>query len=228
MRLSALAFTCTSLLWVAGAQAQDAPASLAAASFAEMELASAHLPKVYIVIDPERRVLEIKARGAVLDHVDIRGIEILSQQSLLRRSLPMAPSLPAKWVVKLGPGDTDREIIAPKELHAAPKEDEELGGKEAPGPTPAGPTPTPTPVPEAPASYRVQLSNGWDLWVTTELPAQGRIQLFFAAIGDGWRRLRGFDADVAPAISLLVAPEDARRIHHLFRTDMEILVGPGA
>jgi hypothetical protein len=228
MRKSVLASICTSLLWIGSLQAQDAPASLAAATFAEMEVSAARIPKVYLVLDPERRVLEVKARGAVLDHINILGIEILSQQSLVRTSLPMAPSLPAKWVVKLGPGDTDREVIAPKELHAAPKDDEEeRPSKDAAKPTPAGPTPTPTPFPEAPASYRVQLGNGWDIWVTTTLPAQGRFQLIMAALRDGWHRLRGSDADVAPAISLLVSPDDSRRIHHLFRTGTEILVGPG-
>lgn len=229
MRLSALACICTSLLALKGLTAQDATATLAAATFTEMELVAARQPKVYMLLDPQRSVIEIRARGAVLDRVTLHGIELISQQSLLRTSLPLAPSIPAKWTVKIGPGDTDREIIAPKELRPEPKEDEEeeAPDKDAPTPVPAGPTPTPTPFPEAPTDYRVQLTNGWDLWVTTQLPPQGRLNRFFATVSDGWRRMRGSGTDLAPAITLLMGVDDARRLHHLFRTGTEILVGPG-
>jgi hypothetical protein len=224
MRPLALACISTSLLLASPLVAQDAPVDAATASYAEMEVQLAKQPRVYLVLDPQRRVLEIKARGAVLDRVTLHGIELLSQQSLVHRSLPTAPAIPGKWVVKLGPGDTDREIVAPKELREEPKDEELGGGKES---AKAGPAPTPTPFPEAPPSYRVELANGWDLWVTTQLPPQGRTSLFFGALSDGWRRLHGQSADLAPAITLVMADDDARRIHHLFRTGTEILVGPG-
>jgi hypothetical protein len=241
MRQLALACISTSLLLAGSLAAQEAavaPAAgtavgpavdPAAAAYAEMEVSLAKLPKVYLALDPQRRVLEIKARGAVLDRVILHGIELLSQQSPLRRSLPIAPSVPGLWVVKVGPGDTDREVVAPKELRPEPK-DEELGSDKDAEKTqgvPAGPTPTPTPFPEAPTSYRVQLANGWDLWVTTQLPPQGRLQMYLAALADGWRRLHGHATDLAPAITLLMGEGDARRLHHLFRTGTEILVGPG-
>lgn len=229
MRHWALACISTSLALAAPLSGQETPVLPATATYAEMELQLARQPKVYLVLDPQRRVLEIKARGVVLDRVGIQGIELLSQQSLLRRSLPMAPAVPGKWTIKIGPGDTDREIIAPTELRPEPK-DEELGSAKDTEPTsaaPAGPTPTPTPFPEAPTSYRVQLVNGWDIWVTTQLPPQGRFRLFMGAIGDGWRRLHGEAKDLPPAITLVMADDDARRLHHLFRTGTEILVGPG-
>ncbi len=228
MRQLALACISTSLLVASSLAAQEPTASVAAAAYAEMEVQLARQPKIYMALDPERRVLEVKARGVVLDRVLLHGVELLSQQSLMRRSLPIAPAVPGKWTVKLGPGDTDREIIAPKELRLEPK-DEELGGKESDqqGQAPVGPTPTPTPFPEAPPSYRVQLANGWDIWVTTELPPQGRTHLFMSALADGWRRMHGSANDLAPAITLVMTDEDARRLHHLFRTGTEILVGPG-
>ena len=106
------------------------------------------------------------------------------------RSLPSSPSVPAMWMVKEGPGDTDREVIAPTELRPMPAEDEEEV-EPTPAPTPAGPTPTPTPVPEPPVSYRVQLENGWDLWITDRLPQQGFLRLVGLALRDGWNRWRG-------------------------------------
>ncbi len=75
-----------------------------------------------------------------------------------------------------------------------------------------------------PSSYRSRLDNGWDLWVTDQLPPQTRWQTLLAAVRDGWRRLRGRGQNHIPAITLAMTDADAQRIHHLLRTGMPILV----
>lgn len=219
---SVLAFISTSALLAAAAVwAGDGPPDAGFVAARELEVELARQPAIYLRLDPQRRILEIRARGITLDRVSLAGIELVSQQALLRPSLPASPQIPALWRIKQGPGDTDREVIAPIELRPMPKEGEE----EATAPNAAtAPQPTATPIPEPPVSYRAQLENGWDLWVTGELPPQGGLRSIIAAIMDGWSRLRGEIVDVPPAITLAMNGDDARRIHHLLRTGMPILV----
>ncbi len=221
MRRSALAYICISLA-AAAAHAGDAPPDAARVSALQLEEGLAKKPSVYMELDPQRRVLEIKARGEVLDTVALTGIEIISQQPWLTRHPTTNPPIPAVWVVKQGPGDTDRELIAPEKLVPASKDDED---EEEPTPPPgATPTPTPTPVPLPSTSYRARLTNGWDLWITDKLPPQDRLGTFLAAVRDGWKRLRGRGQDHDPAITLAMSDDDARRIHHLVRAGLQILV----
>lgn len=226
MRRLALACICTSALVGLAGAGTEPPNPLLVAS-RELELSAARRPEIYLVLSPEQRALEVRARGITLDRVPLAGIELLSQQRVFGRSRLSTPSVPARWVVKEGPGDADREVIAPEVLRPMPEEDED-DREPAPTPTAAGPTPTPTPIPEPPVSYRVALENGWDMWITDRLPRQGFLHLFGAAIGDGWRRWRGRGVDLAPAVTLVMAAEDARRIHHLFRTGTAIIVTAGA
>jgi len=221
-RQSALTSIFTSTLLAAAAVwAGDGPPDAGFVAARELEVQLAKQPAIYLRLDPQRRVLEIRARGIALDRVDLIGIELVSQQAMLRPSLPASPQIPALWRVKQGPGDTDREVIAPTELRPMPKDDEEEAPAQGAG---TAPQPTATPIPEPPISYRAQLENGWDLWVTGELPPQGGMRSWIAAIKDGWSRVRGEIVDVPPAITLAMHGDDARRIHHLLRTGMPILV----
>jgi hypothetical protein len=223
MRQSALACICISLA-AAGARAGDIPPDPARVATLELEAGLARHPSVYLLLDPQRRVLEIKSRGAVLDTVPLTGIEIMSQQPWLTHHPTTNPPIPAVWTIQKGPGDTDREVIAPDKLVPAPKDDEEDEDAEPTPPPGATPTPTPTPVPLPSTSYRARLTNGWDLWITDRLPRQDRWGTFLAAVRDGWQRLRGQGQDHAPAITLAMSDEDARRIHHLVRAGLAILV----
>jgi len=221
---SVLASICISLA-TGLARAGDVPPDPARVAALELEVGLAKRPVVYMVLDPQRRILEVKARGVVLDTVPLTGIEIMSQQRLFTHDHPTNPPIPAVWTVAQGPGDTDRELVAPEKLVPAPKADEE--DVEPTPPPDATPTPTPTPVPLPAASYRARLTNGWDLWITDRLPPQDRIGSFLAAVRDGWRRLRGLGEDHAPAITLAMTDEDARRIHHLMQSGLAILVAGG-
>ena len=93
MRRSALACISISLAAL-GARAGDVPPDAARVAALELEAGLAKKPFVYLVLDPQRRVLEVKARGAVLDTVQLTGIEVISQQPLLTRRPPDRPAHP--------------------------------------------------------------------------------------------------------------------------------------
>lgn len=227
MRLSALASFSTSVALAALARAGDAPLDPARVTTAELEAELARKPALYLVLDPPRRVLEVKARGVVLDTVPLSGVEIVSQQPFFRLSAPATPALPAIWLVDEGPGDTDREVIAPASLRPYSSEEEEA----EPPPAPAGgggPAATPTPVPEPPSSYRSRLSSGWDLWITGSLPSSGLWDRYWAAVREGWARLRGEAVTHRPAITVAAASGDAQRLHHLMRKGTPLLIAAGA
>ena len=96
-----------------------------------------------------------------------------------------------------GPGDTDRETIAPTTLRPYSEADEE---EEPPATaTPGAPAKPGGEVAGKPTTYRVRLDVGW-------------------------QRLRGEEPSHPPLIALVVAPDDARRLHHIFRTGTRILV----
>lgn len=228
MLRSALASICTSTLAAAVVCAGEAPPDPARVATAEIEAKVARKPDVYLLLDPPRRVLEIKARGVTLDSIPLAGIEIASQQPLLGGDELPLPDLPAVWQVVEGPGDTDREVIAPTSLRpysAEDEEDEEPPATPAPRATRA---PTPTPVPEPPTSYRSRLDRGWDIWITDRLPASGLFGRYRAAVRDGWARLFGKSVRYRPALTLAMSRGDAQRLHHLMRKGTEVVIAAGA
>lgn len=226
MRLSAVGSFFTSIALAAIAWGgEDAPRAALVTSL-EMEAAIAKSPVVYMVIDPARRVLEVRSRSLVLDRVALDGIEVVTEQPLFSGWPPTLPELPATWKIAEGPGDTDREIVAPPHLRPYVSPEEEDTAEPTPTVAPAGPAPTPTPVPEPPASYRARLDNGWDLLITDTRPVDAFIPRLLAAVRDGWQRLRGLGDSAPPAVALAMAKQDCQRIHHLMRTGTQILVLP--
>jgi len=225
----ARAFISTSLLAASSALAGDIAPDPGRVATVRLEAGIARTPAVYLLLDPPRRVLEIKARGAVLDSIPLLGIEVVTQQPLLGARATRPATVPAVWTVVDEPSDEHRELIAPVELRPIPKEEEEDAADDVASPAvPAQATPTPTPAPEPAATYRAHLDAGWDLLVCERLPPRGFAGRFVAAVRDGWVRLRGEGEDYPPAVALAMAAEDARRLHHLLRSGTSILVAAGA
>lgn len=194
----------------------------------EFETALAREPKIYLVLDPSGRQLDIKSRAMVLERVAIDALLLLEFEPLFSKAQSPQLSAPTVWKITQGPGDTDRETIAPVELRPYSEEEE----KEEPAPAaPAGGT-APAPAPKKPdettipSSYRATLDNGWQLYVTGEAPQSTFFRRFVASVRDGWKRLRGEEPEHPPLITLVVAPAAAQRLHHLFRSGTEILVLP--
>ncbi len=224
-RPSALAYFCTSALVVAAsAAASDISARPARVAALELELSLAQRPEVYLLLNPAGRTLEVKIRGVTLDRVPLTGIKIITHAPVFGGRAVSPLPLPAIWRLVNGPGDTDREYIAPTELRPYNPDGYDDPPPGTP-PTRPGTSPsTGTPLPEPPASYRAQLDTGYDLWITTTLPPQGFLARASAAVRDGWQRLRGRGIHLPPAITLAMAKEDAVRLHHLMRSNMAILV----
>lgn len=218
--LWALACTFTS----ASSPAGEPPLTFGRVASLELEAALAKKPSIYLKLDLARQVLEIKARGMVLDKVPVKACQGAARQAFYVKPHPMELRLPVLWEVVTGPGDTDREVIAPATLRPARRGDEE---EEEPTPIPKGtPTPTPTPKPETPSRYRVELAGNVVLWVTDRLPAASLWDRFRQAVREGWAHVfRGEEPpQEPPGVVLLVDTEDARRLHHLFRQGMQLLV----
>lgn len=202
-------------------EAQPTASQVAAA---ELELGLARRPDVYLVLSPTERRVEVRVRGLVLDSIPLSAVEVVLHSPLLGRSAPPAFRLPAVWRIVHGPGDTDREYIAPTELRPYNPDGYDDPPAVPTPPSAPGPAPTATPIPEPPPSYRARLDNGWDIWVVTQLPPRNFFARAAAAVRDGWRRLRGHSSHLPPAVTWAMAPEDARRLHHLMRGGMAILI----
>jgi hypothetical protein len=201
----------------AAASAGDELPSAAAVHALELEASLARQAVVYLHLDPGRRTLEVKARGLVLDTVHLTGIELVSLQPLVGAQKPLAPPVPALWKVTSAPSDRERELITPETLRPMPDDDDQPAAA-------AGASATPTAVPEALASFRAGLDVNLDLWLTDSLPPQGLWSRLAAAVRDGWRRLQGRGENHGAAITLAMAPEDVKRLYHLIRAGMIILV----
>ena len=171
---SALASICTSALLVSLAPAAartggEGEIALAALRALELEAGLAKTPNLYLVVDPVKSVLEIRARGTVLESVPLAALGLMDFQPMFGSVAEPQLLAPAIWTVALGPGDTDRETIAPTELRPFPKDEEEA---QATGPD-ATQKPAAEKDPEAdgkPTNYRVSLDNGWQLVDGNEVP----------------------------------------------------------
>lgn len=186
----------------------------------EFETALAREPRVYLVLAAGERRLDVKSRGMVLERVPVAQLSVLHFVPLFGGS--SAPELvtPALWRVHQGPGDTDRETIAPTTLRPYSEEEEQE--------EPAAGTPPAKPPGEAekPATYRVAIDNGWQLLITDQAPQLGFLRRFAAAVRDGWLRFKGAEPAHPPLVTLVVERAAAQRLHHLFRSGTEILLLP--
>jgi hypothetical protein len=189
---------------------------------AELEAELARKPDVYLLLDPVAGRLRIKARGMELSSVVLDEVVRLEFHPLFGGGQAPPLEAPAVWTIQQGPGDTDRETIAPTTLRPYSEEEE----KQEPETTGTQPEAKPPGDEQKPSSYRFTLDNGWQVMLVNERPHLGWLRRFGAAVRDGWLRLRGHEPSHPPLIALVVAPDDARRLHHLFRAGMKILVAP--
>lgn len=197
----------------------EAPPADAATTVAELEAGLVASPAPYLFLDPVRSVLEVRSRGVVLDSIPLQQVTMLRHTALFGTyDAPRLP-LPALWQVAESPGDFSRETIAPEALRPFnPDEVEKAQGVKTT--KPASPLP--------PSSYRVKLDNGWELAVLDEVPRTTFFARFAQAIKNGWAHLHGESHVHPPLVAITVTPDDARRIHHLFRLKTTLLVAAGA
>jgi hypothetical protein len=193
------------------ATAPDAEALL------QLEIAASRKPDLYLVVDREGTSLAIRARGFTLREVPLQGIAFLFYEPM--RGGAAAADVPGGWTVVEEPDATHRRRISPDELRPFPGEN---GVEQAPSTSQAAELPPPPP------TYRVGLDGGWELLVTQQLPGTGWWSRLGRALADGWLRVvRRLPA--RPNLLVLAAsPEDAQRLHHVFREGTRVLLGPAA
>ena len=185
----------------------------------EMEASLARETGLYLVLDPRAARLSVKVRGVELSSTQLVEVSRLEFQPLFGGASSQPLPAPAIWHVAEGPGDTDRETIAPTTLRPYSEEDERQD--------PSAPGAKPAPKKEEnqwPSTYRVKLDIGWQLMVVNESPRLGWLRRLTASVRDGWMRLHGEEPSHPPLVALVMAPADAQALHHLFRTGMPILV----
>lgn len=196
-------------------------------TFLEAEYECAKQIDLYLVLRPAARVLEVRARGATLSSIPFETAQVLRFRS---PSPDWVPSqLPAFfWTVAEDSDGSHRRVIAPAELRPYPEEDaaEEEQAAQLPVATaPAGAVAT---LPTPPTDYTIALDGGWQLWVTNTVPKTDLVSRLRYAFRDGWARLRGQPLEAVDRVVLVLPPEEAQRIQHLFRAGTRILLEPAS
>jgi len=208
----ALAFTFISLV------AAAAPDNPPAATADQLELALAKTRDLYLRIDPPGRVLEIKARGLTLDTLPLAGFALVGHHEPGTAGPPVPVELPAVWTVETDLAAGQRRLIAPAEL--VPYSEDAVAPERQDPKGPAAEAHELLP----PATYQVGLDHGWLLLVGQKSFTTGAWSRFRQALTEGWERLHGKTSMRPNLLVLTLEPDDARRLHHVFRADLRLLL----
>jgi hypothetical protein len=196
-----------------------APPDAVRAHTLEIEAGLAKTPAIYLFLDPARRVLEVRSRGMTLDSAGLQSVTMLHHHPLFGSDEQPDPEVPGVWTVDQGPGDLSREVIAPEALKPYVPEEERQENPTTPQAA--------KPIPPPPSRYLVPMTNGWSLAVLDQPPRTGFLHRYAQAVKDGWARLRGKAVTRPPLIALTMTAADAQRFHHVFRSQLPVLVAAG-
>ncbi len=199
------------------------------ASAVELEAELAEKPDIYLVLDPARGALEVRARGVVLDSLGVRDLALLGWGPLLGAAEVPRLELPAVLEVEKGAVDMTRKMVAPPALRPYTEDEEEppsagAAAGEARARRPQDAKETREEVP-TPAAYQVALRNGWLLQVGEEIPSRRFGYRVREGVSALWARLRGKDDAKPPVVALAMAADDARKLLHLLDEGRAILFG---
>lgn len=199
-----------------GAEGEGPAAAVPSVAFLEAELEAAQGRDPYMVLDPAARTLEVRARGIILHVVALEGVALLAYRPL--RGPAPAPQLPMVLTVDRRPEEPHRRRIAPRELRPFdPAAEEETAA-------PPDLRAAPDVLPDPPAAYRVGLEGEWDLEVVQGRPEPGLGDRLARTLADGWARLWRRSPARPHLLVLAATADDGRRLHHLFREGIRVLV----
>ncbi len=230
MKTSSFCIACC--LWAAascstsaGAESGVARAPRGAAGRAlELELALARGTEVYLALDTAGRRLAVKARGLELAAEPLADAVVVRYRRRGGESAGPPPALPLVLEVRAGDGHRRRVVVTGK-LEPFPGDGNEEARRDGGAPGRSWATAATGSVgPDPPQAYRLALDPGWELWVGARRGGPGPGALFDAGLADLWARLRGRPSAERNVIALAIAPEGARRIHHLLRPGARLLV----
>lgn len=192
-----------------------------AATYAELELALAQTKRLYLVLRPAVKALEIRSRGVTLDRVSLMAVDVLDYERSFRPESD-GPSVPFAWVVAEEPDGSHRKLIAPAELkpYEEYSAEEEQGAAVPMATAPAQAEPLPTP----PSEYHIDLDGGWQLHMLTREPSTSLWSRLKYALRDGWLRLRGEKPPTPHLLVLAGSPEQTQKLYHLFRAGTRLLL----
>ena len=180
----------------------------------EMEVGLARSPSLYLRLDLDERLLEIKVRGMVLDTHPVRAVRFVYVDPAGGDGNVVVPTLPlvvrttglqqSKW----------RPVVAPPTL---------VPYSETAEPPMAKPTAA-VPLPD---QYVVELDSGWRLAVGPEPPYRFAARLG-RRLATGWGGLIGRSIEPPPPTLVIeMAAEDSRALVHLFDQEIPMLVTCG-
>jgi hypothetical protein len=189
---------------------------------ASLELDLARRPEVYLVVDADASRLSIRIRAMEVDAVSLRDIRTAWQGNGVAPGPPPTIEVPTVWTVTEPPTAEWRRVVAPAEL--APYTDDRATGDVG-----AAGRPSPTPGASRPDRFTVSTDSGWRLAVATSVRDAVAVGGWRRVVR-GWRRvLHGPEPAVPPTLVLVVsAPDDARRLIHLFRPGAAVLLVGGS
>lgn len=179
----------------------------------ELEVALAEKPELYVLAEGGVAELQIKVRGLILHRMSLDGLAIVRVPS--GGDTPAPLQLPHHWVVEQTARGRYRKKLIPEVGRSEQLAESEAGEQFAP------------PRDEsmefevaAPASYRVVLSDGWELVVRQRVDAPSwweRFRLSLSTWGSGPARSE---------VRFGLAPDDARRLFRTLRSGTHLLVIP--
>jgi hypothetical protein len=214
----ALAFSCIELWSVAATTAASIDNDALRRSL-EIELETARVSDLYLVIEPREAALLIKARGLELRRLHVADLALVVASADGERNVPIEP--PLTWTVGRTRRGGYRRIILP-DSQAEPVAEQGSSSPRAP----VGSSVTGANI-ELPSQYVVELSDGWSLQVSDKAAARPsmleRLEL-------GWETmLATFQTRDHPPLlqlRLSLSPGDARRLYHVLRPGQTILLAP--
>jgi hypothetical protein len=209
------------------------PASL------ELLLEAARQPLPYLVLVPGAELAEVQIRGLAVDSLPVRAVAVVAPRGRLEECRGAA-ALPAAFTVGADAAQPLRQRFEPVELveDEAAEEAGEVDGSAADRGDDTGddsgdgsedhaatqPDAAPPLAATAPSgSYRVALEQGWTLVVGPRVTVASPWRRIGVSLLRGLERLFGGSQPTCE-LQVAAAPDDARRLQHLFRPGVRVLL----
>jgi hypothetical protein len=198
------------------------PASL------ELLVKAAQEPLPYVVLMPAESRAAIQVRGLEVDTLPLRALAVVAPSGRLAACRGSA-SPPVAFTVGADAAQPLRRRFEPVQLAADGEEESDAGDavEDAGAAGEAGSAAAQAPVAAAAPSpaYHVELEEGWRLAIGQQVAIASLWRRFLVSLRRGAGRV--FGADAAPCeLQLALAPEDARRLQHLLRPGVRVLLLP--
>ena len=206
------------LLLALAAAPPPSPASL------ELLLESARQPLPYLVLVPGAELAEVQIRGLPVDSVPVRAVAVVAARGRLEECRETVAE-PAAFTVSADAAQPLRQRFEPDALveNAPPGEVDADDAVDDSGEDADEQAQVPVAASTPAAEYRVALEQGWTLVVAPEVAVSSLWRRLGVSFRRGVERLFGARQPTCE-LQIAAAAEDARRLQHLFRPGVRILL----